>query len=220
MAQLVKTKGLLWTLCLISVLCLIGHICTDISKHKYLEVQLWRSRMSLESNRTVDMSSKAIVYKSTQIHQKHKLNEYKITKNTTVALSPEEFYKQGLLRLEKLRKSFMTVGPTFYRKNWAQEYNSYKSSVVTKWLNNHTPPSKHYKFVFGVPTIQRQGVDYLIQTLQSMLANRDQDIPIAIVVLIGEEDENYIYQRMNEIKNKFPKEFDTQLIQVNLPIIS
>uniref|UniRef100_H2Z3K2 MGAT4 conserved region domain-containing protein n=1 Tax=Ciona savignyi TaxID=51511 RepID=H2Z3K2_CIOSA len=77
---------------------------------------------------------------------------------------------------------------------------------------------KSAKVYIGIPTIKRDGVSYLLQTIDSLLSNlspRRNDT--AIVVYIGELDTEFVRSQAIEIMHTFPKEVADGTIQVISP---
>nr|XP_002127140.1 alpha-1,3-mannosyl-glycoprotein 4-beta-N-acetylglucosaminyltransferase A isoform X1 [Ciona intestinalis] len=78
--------------------------------------------------------------------------------------------------------------------------------------------SKQTKVVIGIPTIQREGISYLHQTIDSLLKNiepRRNDT--AIVIYIGELDTEFVRSQAREISENFPNEVEDGTLQVISP---
>jgi len=73
--------------------------------------------------------------------------------------------------------------------------------------------------VFGIPTVQRKGAYYLMQTIKELIdeaSDVEQD-EILIVVLIADSDVTYQEKVRNDIEEKYFEELRDGLIQVIIP---
>jgi len=73
------------------------------------------------------------------------------------------------------------------------------------------------KIVVGIPTVKRNNISYVEQTLSSIFENTNNSSYIKVVVYIGESDEKFINKKMNDLSNKFSKELEENLLQVISP---
>ncbi|XP_074650022.1 alpha-1,3-mannosyl-glycoprotein 4-beta-N-acetylglucosaminyltransferase B-like isoform X2 [Tubulanus polymorphus] len=80
--------------------------------------------------------------------------------------------------------------------------------------------SNSRKEVVGIPTIKREEVIYLYETLKSVLdgLNDEEKDDCLIIVFIAEPDDlNYIHKLANDIKTHFPAAVDSGLLEIISP---
>lgn len=71
----------------------------------------------------------------------------------------------------------------------------------------------------GIPSIKRQGQDYLISTIESLVRHLtdEQKKDTIFVIYIGETDIEYLDQRVQDLQARFPQEIHEGLIEVIAP---
>jgi len=73
------------------------------------------------------------------------------------------------------------------------------------------------KIVIGIPTVKRNNISYVEETLSSIFENTNVPSNIKVVVYIGELDEKFINKKMNDLSKQFSKELKNNLLQVISP---
>jgi len=73
------------------------------------------------------------------------------------------------------------------------------------------------KIIIGIPTVKREGVSYLEHTLASMFENMNASSHTKVVVYIGESDEEFIKESMENLSTKFSNELRKSMLQVISP---
>merc|ERR1719419_100771 len=73
--------------------------------------------------------------------------------------------------------------------------------------------------IFGIPTVKREGVSYLNQTLTSLFENlnKKSKFDVKFVVFVAESDKTILNQVISEVSKYFPAQIKNNLLQIISP---
>ncbi|XP_039272563.2 alpha-1,3-mannosyl-glycoprotein 4-beta-N-acetylglucosaminyltransferase A-like isoform X1 [Styela clava] len=78
---------------------------------------------------------------------------------------------------------------------------------------------KNATVVIGIPSIKRQGNDYLISTIESLLRHLtpEQKKETVFMIFLGESDTSYLDDRVQELQKRFPDESMSGSLEIISP---
>ncbi|XP_076799859.1 alpha-1,3-mannosyl-glycoprotein 4-beta-N-acetylglucosaminyltransferase A-like [Clavelina lepadiformis] len=77
---------------------------------------------------------------------------------------------------------------------------------------------KNADVVIGIPTVKRQGVSYLSQTIDSLLKNQvDRSVDSRILVYVGETDEEFLRDLSHSLQSSYQKHIEDGILQLISP---